>query len=287
VALAWALFVGLPALWIVFALRRHSGDPVSAEAGPGLLGSLVMFVTGGFFIGAGVAAYLVLIASDCFTFDFQRPVLSRVKKKLFLADIVVLTAVAVGFGLILAPFAAPVLVAWGISPPVASMAPVVGLVMVLHILRVFVLAWAPLEKRLISKRLAALGISAAQLQMARLVGVSDPARSIFKRSYMVEDDIGALWVGPEQLIYWGDDQQFSISREQLTQIERKACGRSSTMLSGLTHVILHVAQSDGSERQIRLHTEGQCTMGGKRRAMDALEQSIARWHTSPALVALV
>jgi hypothetical protein len=49
------------------------------------------------------------------------------------------------------------------------------------------------------------------------------------------------------------------------------------MLGGVTHIILHVTLPDGSERQIRLHTEGHWTMGAKGRAMDELEERILEW----------
>jgi hypothetical protein len=90
--------------------------------------------------------------------------------------------------------------------------------------------------------------------------------------------MGALWVGPEQLIYWGDGEQFSIPRGQIVEIERKADNRSTTMLAGIAHVILHVRLPDGSVRQIRLHVEGLATMGQKRRTMDALADAISHWY---------
>ena len=94
--------------------------------------------------------------------------------------------------------------------------------------------------------------------------------------------MGAMWVGPEQLIYWGDNDGLSITREQLVQMERKADKGSNTILGGITHIILHVQQPDGSVRQIRLHTEGLWTMGQKRRVMDTLADAITSWHAGSA-----
>ncbi len=81
-------------------------------------------------------------------------------------------------------------------------------------------------------------------------------RSSFKKLTMVEEDIGALWVGPEQLVYWGDNDQFGITRDQLTEIERKADVGGTSMLGGITHLILHVRLPDGSERQVRSTPRG-------------------------------
>jgi hypothetical protein len=151
-------------------------------------------------------------------------------------------------------------------------------VVILQIVRVFVLIWSPVDTRLITKRLLARGLTAAQLQTALPVGLSNPLRSSFKKMSRVEEDIGALWIGPDQLIYYGDGSDFAIAREQLTQIERRADSGGTSMLGGVTHVVLHVREADGSERQIRFHMEGPWTMAGKGRAMDDLEERIVQWH---------
>jgi hypothetical protein len=91
--------------------------------------------------------------------------------------------------------------------------------------------------------------------------------------------MGALWVVPDFLMYRGDSEQFDLTRGQVVQIERKADNRSTSVLGGIAHVILHARLPDNSIRQIRLHTEGHWTMGGKRKAMDALAEAIARWQT--------
>ena len=99
-----------------------------------------------------------------------------------------------------------------------------------------------------------------------------------KRFAAIEEDMGALWVVPDLLMYRGDSEQFDLTREQLVQMERKADTRSTSVLGGIAHVILHARLPDNSIRQIRLHTEGHWTMGGKRKAMDALAEAIARWQ---------
>jgi len=41
-----------------------------------------------------------------------------------------------------------------------------------------------------------------------------------------------LWIGPEQLVYYGDSGDFAVTREQLAQIERKADSGGTSMLAG-------------------------------------------------------
>jgi hypothetical protein len=159
-----------------------------------------------------------------------------------------------------------------------NVTPVMVTLGIVLVAKLWFLEWGPLEKKAITKRLEAQGITAAQLQAAFLVGLSTPSASMSKRFASIEEDIGALWVGPEQLVYYGDTERFAITRAQILQIERKADTRSTTMLGGIAHVILHVALVDGTERQIRFHTEGVWTMGRKREAMDSLGEAIVRWH---------
>ena len=276
----WGIFLTIPVVVTFIVLSRGQGrSSGSGEDSFDIGFFILMVIAAAFFLFIGVISYLILLFSDGLTFNFQKPFWPGMKGKLYFANIVVQSAIGIALGLFLLPFLVPVLVSFGVSRQMAFVLPVVGTIVLLQIVHVFVLMWAPLERRLIPKRLQARGITPAQLQTAFLVGISNPLRSSFKKLTAVEDDIGALWVGPDQLIYWGDSDQFAFNREQLTQIERTADSGGTTMLGGVTHLILHCAQPDGTERQIRLHAEGAWTLAAKGRAMDALEQRILSWHT--------
>jgi hypothetical protein len=231
-----------------------------------------------------VAAYFLVLFTNCFTFNFTRPVWSEMKAKVYFANIFVPLCWSLGLGLAVSAFLTPMLQAKRISGTMATMLPVLAIVALVQIVQLWILIWSPLDKRVITKRLLAQGITPAQLHNGMLVGLSDATRSSFKKFAAIEDDIGALWVSPDQLVYWGDNERFSITRDQLVQLERKADAGSTTMLTGATHPILHVHLPDGSERQIRLHAEGQFTRGNQRRAIDRLTDEIIRWHgqTVPA-----
>ena len=283
VILMWLAMVGAIALLAILAFWwNHRPTPVEEQPeGPAgtLMHSVFFLFVGGFFLVAGLMAYLAVIFTGCFTFDYRRPVWAAVKTKQFLVNIMVTVTLALGLGFALAAFLAPVLTASGLDAGMANILPVMFMVVGLQIAQLWVLMWSPVEKHIITRRLAALGITPAQLQTAVLIGLSNPASGMAKRFAAIEEDMGAMWVGPEQLIYYGDSEQFSINREQIVEMERKADNRSTTVLGGIAHVILHVKQADGSGRQIRLHTEGLWTMGRKRRAMDALAEAIAGWQS--------
>jgi hypothetical protein len=285
VILMWAILLGNLLFWCGFWIwrHRHDGPPAPADGPEILFRGVAMLISGAFFFVAGVAGYFVVLFTNCLTFDFGRPIWSTLRRKIFLVNILVPLLVAMGVGFTLAAFVAPILMAFGLSPALAGLLPALGMVVVLQIVQMWVQVWAPLEKRVIYKRLAAQGVSAAQVRGATLVGLSDPTQSSFKKfGGGIEDDIGALWVSPDRLVYFGDMEQFAITPEQLVQLERKADAGSATILSGMAHVILHVRLPDGALRQIRLHVEGLPTMGKRRQAMDQLAAAIADWHSRAA-----
>jgi hypothetical protein len=286
VAVMWAVLLGNIVFWCGFWIWHYRNDSPPDEAGTGLFRALGMIVIGGFFLVAGVLSYIAVLFSNCLTFNFNEPVWRAFKPKLFLANIIVPLLGALGIGFILSAFATPALSGFGIVPGVAGLLPVMVMVAVLQVCQMWIQIWAPLERRLIRKRLKSQGLSDAQLQTAVLVGLSDPRRSSFKKFGRIEEDVGALWIAPEQLVYYGDVERFSITREQLVQIERRSDAGSVSILSGMAHVILHVRLPDGSERQVRFHIEGVPTQGVKRKVMDQLADAIVHWHSSAAPAAI-
>ncbi|MGA9452743.1 MAG: hypothetical protein WBW41_15525 [Verrucomicrobiia bacterium] len=282
IVLTWLLMVVAIVILAMLAFwwnhRPMPAQETAEEPAGAIVHSIFFLCVGGFFLVLGVGSYLTVIFSDCFTFNFRQPVWGAVKTRKFIANIIVTVLLALGAGFVLAALLAPVLTALGLDPGMANLLPVLVMVVGVQIVQLWVLVWSPVEKRIITKRLAALGITPAQWQSAALVGLSNPASGLAKRFGAIEEDVGALWVEPELLMYRGDNEQFDLAREQLAQMERKADNRSTSVLGGIAHVILHVKQADGSVRQIRLHTEGQWTMGQKRKAMDALAEAIARWQ---------
>lgn len=283
----WVIIIANLVFWSGFwLLRRGTREDSAFAESPGISGSIVLLVLGVFFFFAGLAAYFVVLSSDAFTFNFSRPVWKKAKVKIYVANILVPIAAIAGLAVIVSGLLAPVLISFGLTPPMARMLPIFAMIVLVQLVQVWVLIWSPLERRLITKRLLAQGITKAQLESAMLIGLSNPASGMLKRFGAIEEDVGALWIAPDQLVFWGDAERFSITRAQVIQIERKADNRSSTMLGGIAHVVLHVRWADGSERQLRLHNEGLWTMGQKRKAMDGLAAAIESWYTAtmpPAL----
>ena len=289
VALTWVMmvvFIFAITIFFFFFGHNFSAPPPDetgmAEDHP--LFHAVFFLFFGFFgLVAGVAGYFIVIATVCFTFNYQRPVWHTVKIRQYILNIIVVVALGTGLGLIVSAILSPVLNGLGLQEAQADIFPIVGVIIIVQLAQLWVLVWSPMEKRLIMKRLAAQGITAEQLRGATLVGLSNPASGMRKRFGSIEEDMGALWVAPERLAFRGDVEQFDLTREQVTQVERRADKGSTTMLAGIAHVVLHVQLPTGMTRQIRLHVEGLWTMGQKRRAMDALAETINQWHAGGGL----
>ena len=284
VFLTWAMMVGLifviTTVSFFFARNNSAPPPDESSMGPSapFVHAVVFLFFGLFGLVVGVAAYFIVIGTVCFTFDFNRPVWNAVKAKQYILNIVVVVAVGSGAGMIVSAVLSPVLNRMGFQGSQASVFPVVVVLIAVQLMQLWVLVWSPVEKRLIVKRLAAMGITREQLQGATLVGLSNPASGLAKRFGSIEEDMGELWVAPDRLAFRGDGEQFDITRDQIAQIERRADKGSTTMLAGIAHVVLHVRLPTGIVRQIRLHVEGLWTMGQKRRAMDALAEAIDRWY---------
>lgn len=282
VALSWLFLLGNLILWLVLAawwFRRRTPGP---EAPPDFTRSVLAFGFGGVFLAAGIAGYAIVLFTNCLTFNLNRPVWNELRVKFFLVNIVVPLLISLGLGFMLSAFLSPVLARMGLGGGLAYFLPVLGMVALVQISQMWVQVWKPLTERVVTRRLLALGLTPAQLQNAVLIGTSNPERSSFKKFGSVLDDVGALWIGPDQLVYWGDGEQFAINREQLERIERKADAGSASILGGIAHVILHVRLPDGAVRQIRLHTINHWTMGRHCKAMDHLAELILAWHTRAA-----
>lgn len=285
IVLTWVAMVGMVLLLVVIcfwgghALTAPAAEPPEAPSA-GVVHAIFFLLAGVFFLVLGVAGYLAIIFSGCFTFNYRRPVWDAVKTKQYIANIFVIVALGLGVGFVLSAVLFPILTALGLDAGMASVLPVIAAIVGIQLIQLWVLIWAPVERQVITKRLATMGVTPAQLQEATLVGLSNPASGMAKRFAAIEEDMGALWVTPERLMYRGDSEQLDVSRDQIAAIERKTDNRSTTVLAGIAHVVLHLKLPGSGIRQIRLHVEGLWTMGRKKKVMDSLADAITSWHTA-------
>lgn len=290
VVLTWVVMVGFTFFISCLFFWHHAlaPGPQADESGlpqPNVIvRGIALLVVGLFFLVPSVIAYLALLFSCYLTFNYRHPVWNSVKAKKYLANIFVGVGISLGFGFIVSAFLSPFLSQLGLPRSQADLLPVLAVLIGYQLLRLWVLVWGPAETFMIQRRLRTMGIAPEQLKSATLVGISNPASGMVKRFGAIEEDMGALWVLPDRLAFRGDAEQFDLTREQIAGIERKADNRSTTVLAGIAHVILQVRLPDGNIRHMRLHTEGQWTMGQKRRAMDALADAIAGWYAGQAAV---
>jgi hypothetical protein len=252
---------------------------------PSPIASAVCLVIGIVIFIIGLGAYGIVIASRCFTFNFNRPIYKALKGKMWFANLLVSLLLQGGFAFMVMPMLLHGLN--GLLPdtllfPVSLFIPFI----VAQIVMIWFTLWAPIETGIIRERLKAHGITPEQFANGRYMGVSDPTRSSFKKLTQVEDDIGMLWLAPDRLIYRGDVQHFDIPHANVLDIERKADAGSTSSYFGGVHVIVRYRDSDGIEKRVRLHPEGDWTMTGKARAQNALAEALEMWRSSaPATIA--
>jgi hypothetical protein len=265
-------------LWIAGTFESGAPSPESEDR-PDFLFSVVTFVFGCIVLSIGIASYFIVLGTCCFTYDFSRPFFRSFRLKIYLATIVVLLFVALGFGLFVSAFISPILVALGISSTASFLIPVFAAFVVVQLFLFWLQIWVPLEKKIIIRRLAALGIPPQYIQTGIYIGISDPAKSSFKKT-MVEDDCGMLWITPSVISYRGDAESFDIQQGQLIEIERKADPGSITALVGGVDLILKFQKDDGQQRRVRFHSEACWTPGAKNKAIEELANEITQWEES-------
>jgi hypothetical protein len=256
------------------ALSQGTQAPQQNELAGGL-GIFVMLL-GGLSLFVGVSVYTLVLVSNCFISDFDRPFMPYIGKRLWTANLLVGLFLQLGGGLMLWPmtarFAAQVL-----PPPLVIPVSFFGPIVLLQIIFVWFSVVSPLTPALIRRRLTAYGITEEQMAAAMPIGISDPNKSSLKKFTIIEEDLGMLWIGPDRLIYRGDAMGFDIERSQMMEVERKVDAGAVSAYFGAVHVIIRFRDADGAERRIRLHVESTWTMTGTARELDRLAKTIQDW----------
>jgi hypothetical protein len=274
--------VGLVSFGVSFWIVRHfSQTPETEEVtnGPDVLAHIFITFSLGFLsLGAGVLGYVLVLATQCFTFDWRKPFWKAFRVKLYVANIIVPLLIIFSVGFFVSMVVTPILMAIGLSRVISFIVPIAATLVIGQLVLVWVNIWVPLEKTVVKKRLAGRGISNENTERGMYVGISDPGKSSFKKMTVVEEDVGMLWMKGDELIYVGDSDTFRIQRGQLIEVERAADSGGMAAYGGAVHVILRFREAEGAERRIRLHTQGSWTLGGVAKTLDSLAQRLVSWQ---------
>ncbi len=264
-------------MWVSGGLPKTAPE-VEENTGYQFLLGVILAVLGCLTLAAGAVIYAIVHFSNGLTSDFSRPFFSSLKTKLYLANLFVILLIAVGVAQLVTAVVMPILQRLGVSSTMSFFLPMFGTFIVIQfVLMMWLQIWAPLEKRVIDRRMAAMGVTPEQIQAAMYVGISDPTKSSFRKMTTVEDDIGMMWFFPEALMYRGDAQQFDIPREKFIAMERKADAGSTAAYFGAVNVIVRFLDGGGKERSVRFHTEADPTLGRKAKALNTLAARIQSW----------
>lgn len=225
-----------------------------------------------------VIGYVVVLLTNCFTFDFNKPFFAKFKKKLYFIHIVIALGLSLAVGFFVSVPVTPILVRFNLPEPIPFIAPILISLIVVQLILVWVNIWTPLNRAIVRRRAAALGIDPISLEKGIIVGVSDPERSSFKKLTLVEDDVGVLCIEPAQLVYKGDTENFELKRDNVISVECKADSGSMASYAGAVYPILRYRNPDGSERRIRFHAWGNWTLGGMSKSLKLLSLKLKSWH---------
>lgn len=270
-------------IWTSEGLFHHP-QPNSAGAGtasasmPGV--AIVLFMAMGlFFSFIGVLSYVVVLATNCFTFRYDKHVwLTGFTFRLRLVNIVVPLFLLLGVGSMATVLFGSILALFGVPLKAAILIPFFCVLVPGQFFLAWFNIWAPMEKTLIRKRLSAIGITDEKMNEGIYAGISDPSVSSFKKG-LIEDDIGMIWLEPEALVYQGDAKRLEIRRGQLLQIERVVDKGSMAAYAGAVHVILLWQDESGVQKRTRIHVMNCYTLTGIARALDKIAEDLKRWHS--------
>jgi len=232
----------------------------------------------------GVALYALVVATRLFIFDFRRPVWSNFKTRLFIANILVPMPVMLGICGWVATVGSPQLIRLGMATETALLVLFFVPFVLLQLLSTWLSIWTPLMIRLVRSRLQALGVEPASIEQGIFLGISDPAKKSSRKLGLIEDDVGMLWIAPDELVYQGDNDAFRVRREQCVSIERVADAGSVSAYFGNVHIILTFARDGAPSRRVRLHPESTFTMTGTARASDRLANELEQWTGAVTVV---
>ncbi len=275
-ALAAAGVVGFAVAYLLTPRPAPVPPPPPAD-GMTRLGGIVVSLVLGAVLAAIAAAFALAFVSTCaFTSSYGRPVFKRIKPRLFVGQIVLSSLLLFAIGLLLNAALGVLFWVLGIRASSWIVAMVLSMVAVnVALVRLHLLS--PLEPKLAARRLAAMGVPAAQIERGLCIGISNPTDSGWKKS-AIEDDIGLLWVEPERLVYKGDQESFEVARGRLLEVERTTVASSVSSYSGNRHIVLRFATDAGGERRVRLHAEGCWTPGRVVKATDQLAERLNAWR---------
>ena len=268
-------------------LSGHDAGPPDLALGKGrpmaatIAFSIVVAILSVIALVAGAALYAIVLATRLFIFDFSQPIWANANSRLFVANIFVPLPATFGIAGLVAAIGSPVLVRLGVASETAFLGLAFVSFILLQLVTTWFSIWTPLVSRLTRARLRALGVEPARMEGGILLGISDPSKKSLSKLGVawVEEDIGMLWITPDELTYEGDTDEFRVRREQFLSIERVANPGAVSAYFGNLNIILTLACEGAPPRRVRLHPESSWTMTGTARASDRLANELERWKS--------
>lgn len=264
-----------------YVMRFLSGPRESSETtGEFSIGAHIafMFLGGSFFLAAGILLYVATLVTQCFTFNFNKPFWNSCKKKLYVIHIGFIILIGIGAAGFVSMVVTPILIVLGLPWIISFIVPFLVTVVLVQFLFIWINIWRPLEKSMVKKKMSAYGISQEVIDKGKSIGISNPARSSFKKLTMVEEDVGMFWFTADELRYRGDTVSFRIGRDKLIEIERAVDAGSMAAYGGNIDVIIRFKMDDGKERRLRLHGGSGWTLGSKARDSDRFAERLISWQ---------
>jgi hypothetical protein len=277
--IVWSGGIAVLVFWLTASRRPPAEPPKDASEAATMV--VVFLFFGSLALVAGVVGYMIILATQCFTSNYDQPIWKDLKARFYAAHIAIPVCVGLGLGMCTAAILTPILTAAGLSVAVALGIPCLGMFLVSQFVLTYVNIWMPIQKAAVKKRMAVFGISEENMHWGIHMGISDPSRSKRKRSAAIEEDIGMMWIRPDMIVYRGDSDGFIIRRGLLAKIERITDSASVTALAGDVSVVITFQNQNGTERTVRLHHQESWTLRQAAKKSNDLADQITTWQNNP------
>lgn len=266
----------LVTFFIFDKLFPHKPELDHQNTGQPLFLYIVLPIIGGFFFFMALFMYFLVIITDCFTSDFSENVFKKLKRKIYIFNLVVqilfLISICPIMGILFTPFFR------AIGLPAPNMISFLFFLIIIQFLFLIFNIWAPLEKRLINRILTARNFQKEDFKGGIYMGISDPLKTSFKKMYCVEDDIGMLFIKNDRLIYQGDTKALEVKRDQITDIIRDADAGGVAAYFGIANILIKYRETADNVQTVRLHPEGFWTIFGSKKYYNYLEEQLKKWR---------
>lgn len=230
--------------------------------------------------------YAIALLSNVLTTDFSGPIWRGANGRLWWADQILSIAIGISIAMMLMAVLLPIGVYVRMTFEWAMMLSLFFAMVGGFALLCTIDIWAPAQRRLFDRRMAAIAPTVPEGATTFDVGATPGDAD--KKSCMryTEQDIGLLVLDGNQLSYHGDAINFAFTSDQVMSIARMTDADGSESLVGGRQLAVHWREGEDEFKSVRIFSSGGIfTSFGLARRGDEIAEALHRWRDQAASTA--